>query len=62
MVYIYYYIKVYFERYLKITVEILENQFFIWKNIHSIQKDTLKYWDLQHPKVIILFISHFVKV
>ena len=33
----------YLVRYLKITVEIFEDQFLIFKCIHSIEKDTLKH-------------------
>ena len=52
--YIYYYNEEYLEIYLKISFEKLENRFFYFENIHSIEKDTLKDWDLHYTKPTIL--------
>ena len=44
------------KRKLKITIPILENQFFILKNTDSTEKDVLKHWDLQYT-IFFLFLS-----
>ena len=56
MVYIYYHKEEYLERHLKFIVEILQNHFyyFYFEKLHSLEKDTLKHWDLQWTKPIIL--------
>ena len=63
VIYILYYKEEYLERYLKFTVKILQNHFFNhFEKLQSIEKVTLKHWDLQYTKPIILFISFFVKL